>query len=41
MRDRFVACDDLLQGSAGVGLAMIAALDRETAPTWDRCLLLS
>ncbi len=38
---RDVACDDLLQGTAGVGLALIAALDPTTAPAWDRCLLLS
>ncbi len=37
--DRDIACDDLLQGTAGVGLALIASLGIE--PAWDRCLLLS
>jgi lantibiotic biosynthesis protein len=31
----------LLEGMTGIGLALIAALDPDTAPAWDRCLLLS
>lgn len=30
-----------LDGVAGIGLSLIAALDEEAAPGWDRCLLLS
>ncbi|SEM93605.1 Lanthionine synthetase C-like protein [Chitinophaga rupis] len=32
---------NLLEGITGVGLALIAAVDTQTAPAWDRCLLLS
>jgi lantibiotic modifying enzyme len=32
---------DLLEGITGIGLALIAALDEDTKPAWDRCLLLS
>lgn len=32
---------NLLEGTTGIGLALIAALDRDTLPSWDRCLLLS
>lgn len=32
---------NLLEGIAGIGLGLIAALDKETDPAWDRCLLLS
>lgn len=31
----------LLEGITGIGLALLAALDTNTAPAWDRCLLLS
>jgi len=31
----------MLEGMTGIGLALIAALDPDTAPAWDRCLLLS
>jgi lantibiotic modifying enzyme len=31
----------LLDGIAGIGLSLIAALDEETDPAWDRCFLLS
>jgi len=32
---------NLLEGITGVGLALIAAVDTQTQPAWDRCLLLS
>jgi lantibiotic modifying enzyme len=32
---------DLLEGITGIGLALIAALDEDVKPAWDRCLLLS
>ncbi|MEP7143442.1 MAG: lanthionine synthetase C family protein [Ferruginibacter sp.] len=32
---------NLLEGITGIGLALIAALDKDTTPAWDRCLLLS
>ena len=32
---------NMLEGITGVGLALIAAVDTQTAPAWDRCLLLS
>lgn len=32
---------NLLEGITGIGLALIAALDTETKPAWDRCLLIS
>jgi lantibiotic biosynthesis protein len=31
----------ILEGIAGIGLTLIAALDPDTLPAWDRCLLLS
>jgi hypothetical protein len=31
----------LLEGITGVGLALMAALDTDTVPAWDRCLLIS
>jgi lantibiotic modifying enzyme len=31
----------LLNGISGIGLAMIAAVDNDTPPDWDRCLLIS
>lgn len=31
----------ILEGVAGVGLALIAAMDQENLPDWDRCLLIS
>lgn len=39
--DHFVDCFDLLQGITGIGLGLLAAVDRDTPPAWDRCLLLS
>ncbi|WPV69351.1 lanthionine synthetase C family protein [Chitinophaga sp. LS1] len=33
--------EGVLEGVAGVGLALIAALDMDTEPAWDRCILLS
>ncbi len=39
--DAYVDSYDLLQGLSGIGLGLLAAVDRETAPDWDRCLLLS
>ena len=33
--------EGLLEGISGVGLALIAALDKNTPPSWDRCILLS
>lgn len=33
--------EGLLEGIAGVGLALIAAIDKDTDPAWDRCILLS
>lgn len=39
--DHFIDCFDLLQGITGIGLGLLAAVDRETPPAWDRCLLLS
>jgi lantibiotic modifying enzyme len=32
---------NLLEGITGIGLALIAAVDANTTPSWDRCLLLS
>lgn len=32
---------NMLEGITGVGLALIAAVDTQTPPAWDRCLLLS
>ncbi len=32
---------NLLEGITGIGLALIASLDTETAPDWDRSLLIS
>ena len=37
----YVECDDLLQGLAGIGLGLLAAIDRDTEPNWDRCMLFS
>lgn len=34
-------CYNLLEGITGIGLSLIASLDKDTAPAWDRCLLLS
>jgi lantibiotic modifying enzyme len=34
-------CYNLLEGITGIGLALIASLDANTDPAWDRCLLLS
>jgi lantibiotic modifying enzyme len=39
-RDAYVDRFDLLQGITGIGLGLLAALDR-AVPRWDRCLLLS
>jgi lantibiotic modifying enzyme len=41
LANRYVDSYDLLQGLTGIGLGLLAAVDRETAPDWDRCLLLS
>ncbi|PSL27083.1 lanthionine synthetase-like protein [Chitinophaga ginsengisoli] len=30
----------ILEGAAGIGLALMAAIDEETDPLWDRCILL-
>ena len=32
---------NLLEGITGIGLGLIAALDKDNAPDWDRCLLMS
>ncbi|MEJ7677394.1 MAG: lanthionine synthetase C family protein [Segetibacter sp.] len=32
---------NLLDGITGIGLGLIAAIDTDTSPAWDRCLLLS
>lgn len=32
---------NLLEGIAGIGLSLVASLDKDTVPAWDRCLLLS
>jgi len=32
---------NLLEGVTGIGLALMAALDEDAMPAWDRCLLLS
>ena len=40
-RDGYIDCFDLLQGIAGIGLGLLAAIDVATPPAWDRCLLLS
>jgi lantibiotic modifying enzyme len=32
---------NLLEGVAGIGLALMAVVDEDAAPAWDRCLLLS
>jgi len=34
-------CFNLLEGITGIGLSLIASLDKDTVPAWDRCLLLS
>ncbi|HEY0608754.1 MAG TPA: lanthionine synthetase C family protein [Chitinophaga sp.] len=34
-------CYNLLEGITGIGLSLIASLDKDTNPAWDRCLLLS
>lgn len=34
-------CYNLLEGITGIGLTLIASLDKDTDPAWDRCLLLS
>jgi hypothetical protein len=39
--DTYVDAFDLLQGITGIGLGLLAVLDPDTAPAWDRCLLLS
>lgn len=41
MRDRHVASCTLLQGVAGIGLALISAIAPESESAWDRSLLLS
>jgi lantibiotic modifying enzyme len=41
MQSGYVNRYDLLQGIAGIGLGLLAALDEHTEPAWDRCLLLS
>jgi hypothetical protein len=35
-----VVCTNMLQGVAGIGLALIASID-DAEPAWDRCLLMS
>lgn len=40
-KSEYVKCYNFLEGIAGIGLAMIAALDKDISPDWDRCLLLS
>jgi len=32
---------NLLEGKTGIGLGLIAALDEDIVPAWDKCLLLS
>jgi lantibiotic modifying enzyme len=34
-------CYNLLEGITGIGLSLIASLDKDIDPAWDRCLLLS
>lgn len=41
VRDGFQNSYNLLEGITGIGLGLIAALDKESDPAWDRCLLLS
>ncbi|MFM7431585.1 MAG: hypothetical protein ACKO1F_17035, partial [Flammeovirgaceae bacterium] len=36
----WVEFDGLLEGSAGIGLALLSAIS-DIEPKWDRCLLLS
>lgn len=38
---KFEIKEGILEGIAGVGLALIAAIDKDTDPAWDRCILLS
>ncbi len=39
-RKKWTTCPDFLDGTAGIGLALTAAIS-EVEPKWDRCLLLS
>lgn len=39
--DGFASHAHLLQGAAGIGLALLAALDPAHGSAWDRCLLIS
>lgn len=39
--EKYVNSYGVLEGIAGIGLSLIAALDPATPPAWDRCLLLS
>lgn len=41
MRDRYVPSCTLLQGVAGIGLALISAMGPESESAWDRSLVLS
>ncbi|MEJ7767776.1 MAG: lanthionine synthetase C family protein [Chitinophagaceae bacterium] len=41
VRDGYQDSYNLLEGISGIGLALIAALDKGKDPGWDRCLLLS
>lgn len=40
-KDSYENSYGLLEGITGIGLSLIAALDNNNAPAWDRCLLLS
>jgi len=39
-KDAYENSYGILEGVAGIGLALMAALDEDTDPLWDRCILL-
>jgi lantibiotic modifying enzyme len=39
-KDTYENSYGILEGVAGIGLSLIAAIDQDTDPAWDRCILL-
>ncbi len=39
-KDAYENSYGILEGVAGIGLSLMAAIDRDTDPAWDRCILL-
>jgi lantibiotic modifying enzyme len=39
-KDAYENSYGILEGVAGIGLSLIASIDQDTDPTWDRCILL-